>query len=75
MGRAELNFRDGSHAVLSRSKTGSDGLATITLKAPKLRYDDSEMKEKYEDELKPLLGEAVEVLSAEILQESGKHHH
>ncbi len=72
---AEFNFRDGTRAVLSRSKTGADGRATITLKVPKLRYDDSEAKEKYEGELEPLLGEAVEALGAEIIQESGKHHH
>lgn len=72
---AEFNFRDGTRAVLSRSKIGSDGRATITIRAPKLRYDDSETKENYEEELKPLLDEAAEFLGAELLQEGGKHRH
>lgn len=77
---AEFDFRDGTRAVLSRSRTGSDGLATLTLKAPKLRYDDvakANNKEKYEAELEPILDEAVEVLGAEIRTErgGGKHHH
>lgn len=62
---AEFNFRDGTRAVLSRSKIGSDGRAAITLKVPKLRY--AETKDRYEEELWPLLAEAVEILNAEIL--------
>lgn len=72
--RAEFNFRDGTRAVISRSKIESDGRATMTLRVPKLRYDGSETKEKYEDELKPILDEAVEFLGAEIRTERGKHH-
>lgn len=75
MRSAKFDFRDGGRATLSRSKIGSDGRATITIKVPKLRYEDAERKEKYEEELNPILDEAVEILGAEILQESGKHHH
>ncbi len=72
---AEFNLRDGSRALFSRSKIGSDGRAIITLKVPKLRYDnDAETKGKYEEELKPLLGEAVEILGAEIRRDCQKHH-
>lgn len=72
---AGFRFRDGTRAVLSRSKIGSDGRATITLQVPKLRYDCAEAKGRYKDELKPILDEAVGILGAELLQESGKRHH
>lgn len=72
---AEFNFRDGTRALLSRSKIGSDGRAILTLRVPKLRYGDSETKEMYEEELKPMLDEAAEFLGAELLQEGGKHRH
>lgn len=78
MKRAEFSLKDGSRATLSRSKTGgSDGCAIMTFKAPKLRYDDWEAKERYKKELKPLFDGAADTLHAEILQESGsrKHHH
>lgn len=72
---AEFNLRDGTRALFSRSKIGSDGRAIITLKVPKLRYDnDAETKGKYEEELKSLLGEAVEILGAEIRRDCQKHH-